>query len=240
MTTLFAALLFLTADEPAAPSAGPVASITLGARAAQGVPSRVGFTHTGGGNIDVQQPSPDVLVVTMTGVAVAGGHPCKDSAAVLAFDLSQDFEVTFAKEKVKNPKLTIEARVIGLLRSHCKGGGSAMIHCPAQATVVPCAGGPALAEVALQGRTAAGGENLSVNDKVGPACVPLAPGKYALKAVFGVSAAHPAKLLPCKTASAEFAPDPALDPLWISAFEPFRGAAKKDFGFQVTVKVSAE
>ena len=39
--------------------------------------------------------------------------------------------------------------------------------------------------------------------------------------------------------SAEFAPDPALDPLWISAFEPFHGAAKKDFGFQVTIKVAA-
>ena len=35
-------------------------------------------------------------------------------------------------------------------------------------------------------------------------------------------------------------PDPALDPLWISAWEPFHGAAKKDFGFQVTLKVAAE
>ena len=34
-------------------------------------------------------------------------------------------------------------------------------------------------------------------------------------------------------------PDPALDPLWISAWEPFKGAQKKEFGFQVTVKVSA-
>ncbi len=233
MNTLFASLLFLAADDP-------VATITLGPRAAQGVPSRVGFTHTGGGNIDVQQPTPDVLIVTVTGVAVAGGHPCKDSVATLMFDLSQDFEVTFAKEKVKNPKLAIEARVIGLLRSHKKGGGTAAIGCPAQAAVVPCAGGPALVDVALHGRAVTAGENASVNDKVGPACAPLVPGKYALKAVFGINAAHPCKLLPCKAASAEFAPDPALDPLWISAFEPFHGAAKKDFGFQVTLKVSAE
>ena len=53
-------------------------------------------------------------------------------------------------------------------------------------------------------------------------------------------AAHPKKVLPCKAASAEFAPDPALDPLWISYWEPFHGAQKKDFGFQVTVKVAAE
>ena len=31
----------------------------------------------------------------MTGVAVAGGHPCKDSLAALAFDLAQDFEIGF-------------------------------------------------------------------------------------------------------------------------------------------------
>jgi hypothetical protein len=35
-------------------------------------------------------------------------------------------------------------------------------------------------------------------------------------------------------------PDPALDPLWISAFEPFHGAQKKDFGFRVTIKVEPE
>ena len=44
----------------------------------------------------------------------------------------------------------------------------------------------------------------------------------------------------CKAASAEFAPDPALDPLWISYWEPFHGAIKKDFGFQVTVRVVPE
>jgi hypothetical protein len=38
----------------------------------------------------------------------------------------------------------------------------------------------------------------------------------------------------------EFAPDPALDPLWISAFEPFHGSKKKDFGFRVTIKVEPE
>ena len=55
-----------------------------------------------------------------------------------------------------------------------------------------------------------------------------------------MQASHPKKLLPCKAASAEFAPDPALDPLWISAFEPFHGAQKKDFGFRVTIKVEPE
>jgi hypothetical protein len=229
------------AAEPPAPA--PQISIDLGNRQAQGVPTRVGFNHTGGGNIDVQQPSPDALVITMTGVAVAGGHPCKDSLAALAFDLCQEFEITAVKAETKKAKITIEARVIGLLRSHKCGGGSASITCPAQAFILPSGvvgEAPAVLEVSMPVRSVAGGESLSVNDKCGPVSATVPVGKYTLKELFGVQAAHPKKLVPCKAASAEFAPDPALDPLWISAFEPFHGAQKKDFGFQVIVKVSPE
>ena len=51
----------------------PQVSITLGSRHGHVTPSRQGFTHTGGGNIDVAQPTPDTVIVTMTGVAVASG-----------------------------------------------------------------------------------------------------------------------------------------------------------------------
>src|SRR5579885_1330229 len=64
---------------PLTAAASPV-SFTLGPRQASVNPARKGFTHTGGGNIDVAQPSPDTVVITMTGVAVAGPHPFKDSA----------------------------------------------------------------------------------------------------------------------------------------------------------------
>ena len=86
----------------------------------------------------------------------------------------------------------------------------------------------------------AGGENLSVNCRQGPVAVPIAEGYYTLHQTFSLLATHPHGLLPSKPASAEFAPDPALDPLWISYWEPFHGASKKDFGFQVTLRVSAE
>jgi hypothetical protein len=238
LLTIALAAPALAADAPAPP---PAVTISLGNRQSQGTPARQGFTHTGGGNIDVQQPSADTLVVTMTGVAVAGGHPCTDSVATLTLDLVQDLEVAVAKPEIKKVKLSVEARVIGLLRSHGCGGGSAGITCPAHAVVVPGdAAGAALVEVSLPGRAVGGGENLSVNDQQGPVSSVTAPGRYTLHQQFGVQAAHPRKLLPCKAASAEFAPDPALDPLWISAFEPFHGAQKKDFGFRVTVKVEAE
>jgi hypothetical protein len=85
-----------------------------------------------------------------------------------------------------------------------------------------------------------GAENLSVNDHDGPVSVTVPAGKYTLHQVFHLTAAHPRCILPCKAASAEFAPDPALDPLWISYWEPFHGAVKKDFGFQVTLKVAPD
>ena len=221
------------ADAPA-----PSVTISLGARQATATPIREGFTHTGAGNIDVAQTAPDSLVVTMTGVAVAGAHPCKASVATLSFDLMQDFEVTFEKPEVKKAKLNLEGRVIGLLRSHAKGGGSAEICAPGRAVVISASGEVVALEMA--GHAVAGGENLSVNDRAGPVTASVVAGKYTLHELFGVTAGHPKSLWPCKAASAEFAPDPALDPLWISYWEPFHGAAKKDFGFQVILKVAPE
>ncbi|HUE12751.1 MAG TPA: hypothetical protein VMR25_01185, partial [Planctomycetaceae bacterium] len=217
-----------------ATSPSPPASIILGARHGHVTPNRCGFTHTGGGNIDVAQPTADVVVVTMTGVAVAGAHPCKDSLAAMRFDLAQSFEISFDSPKLTRAKLVLEGRVIGLLRSHAKGGGSAG-EGPGCATIL--SNDVSLITLCVPEHSVTCGENLSINDHDGPAEVPISAGKYTLVQSFVVSAAHPMSLRPCKAASAEFAPDPALDPLWISYWEPFHGAVKKDFGFQITIRV---
>ena len=81
------------------------------------------------------------------------------------------------------------------------------------------------------------GENLSLNNHVGPVESPIVAGKYTLHQCWTITASHPRSLLPCKAASAEFAPDPAFDPLWISYWEPFHGVGKKDFGYQLTMKI---
>jgi hypothetical protein len=184
----------------------------------------------------VAQPAPDTVIITMTGVAVAGGHPCKGSVATMDFDLAQDFEVSFADPKLKKAKLTLEARVIGLLRSECKGIGSAS-EGPGCATV--SADATSLLTVCAPAHAVSGGENLSLNDHEGPAEVTLVAGKYTLQQTFTITATHARSLRLTKAVSAEFAPDPALDPLWISYWEPFHGASKKDFGFQVVLKVVA-
>ena len=221
----------------AQPAATPAVTISLGARHGHVTPSREGFTHTGGGNIDVAQPAADTLVVTMTGVAVAGAHPCKNSVASLQFDLEQGLEIGFEKPEIKRAKLSIEGRVIGLLRSHAKGGGSAEQ-------------GEACATVSGQGidplsfcvapHRVSCGENLSLNCREKPVSVSVKAGEYTLHQTLVLTASHPRSLKPCKAASAEFAPDPALDPLWISYWEPFHGAAKKDFGFQITIKAAPD
>ncbi len=222
-----------------APAAASSPSVTLNLfeRHGHATPHRQGFTHTGGGNTDVAQPSADTVVVTMTGVAVAGGHPCKDSAAGFDFDFEQCFEVSFDKPEVKAAKLTIEGRVIGLLRSQSHGRGSAE---QGKACATVSSGPVALLTLCVPPHGVAGGENLSINCREGPVSVPVKAGKYTLHQSFQIGASHPRALLPCKAASAEFAPDPALDPLWISYFEPFHGAQKKDFGFQITIKVVPE
>jgi hypothetical protein len=226
-------LLAEASEPPAAAQASLPVAIVLHERHGHETPIRKGFTHTGGGNIDVAAPAPDTVVITMTGVAVAGAHPCKDSVASLDFSLDQCLEMVFENKELKKAKLTVDARVIGLLRSH-KGGGSAEWE-PAAVTIN--SGPTELLSLAVPSHSVNGGESLSINDHQGPVSVSVGAGKLTLHQAFVVTAAHPGKWRRGKTASAEFAPDPALDPLWISYWEPFHGANKKDFGFQVTVKV---
>ncbi len=215
---------------------GPLVTIVLGPRHGHVTPVRQGFTHTGGGNIDIAQPTADTVIVTMTGVCVAGKCPFANSVASMQFDLDQCFEVVF-DPSVKRAKLTMEGRVIGLLRTHHKGPGSAQ-EGPAHAAVT--CGKVELVAIALPEHSVAGGECLSINDHEGPCTVPIGPGKHNLLETISISAAHPCSLKCCKAASAEFAPDPALDPLWISYWEPFHGAIKKDFGFQIILRVAPE
>jgi hypothetical protein len=225
---------------PPTPVAPAPPTITLHERHGHVNPIRHGFTHTGAGNIDVAQPTPDTLIVTMTGAAVAGGHPTEDSVATLEFDLEQFLEVTAADPKARL-KVTLEARAIGLLRSHsacrpCKPGKGSADMGAAHVALTVCGGGEAIS-VSIEPHGVAGGDNLSINDHSGPVEAPIVPGKYILHQKFSITAAHARSVLPCKSASAEFAPDPALDPLWISYREPFHGAIKKDFGFQIILKV---
>lgn len=207
-------------------------SLKLGCRKGLVTPCNSKCAHTGGGNIDVQQPHDNVIIITMSGAAVAYGN----GHAGFNFDLNQAFKIECAECEHKKLKLEVEGRLVGLLRSHCKGGSAEV--CNAAATIT-CDGpiASAVATLGMPGHSACGGNNLSVNDKEGPVCVPVCCGCYTLHATFSIGASGGGLL--SKAPSAEFA-DGALDPLWISSKEPFYGAAKKDFGFQIIVTLVAE
>ena len=163
---------------PAAAAAPPV-SITLLERHGHVTPIKGKCTHTGGGLIDVATPSADTVVITMSGAVVANSE--------MKFDLDQCFEVNFDDPKVKRAKLTVEGRVIGLLRSHCKGHAEQGEACAS----VGCRAGRPASRVCVPPHAVCGGENLSVNDHDGPeAAAGRSPGKYTLHQTFSIAAAQ--------------------------------------------------
>jgi hypothetical protein len=203
----------------------PPLSITLLERHGHVTPSKGKCTHTGGGLIDVASPSADTVQVTMSGAVVANSE--------MKFDLDQCFEVSFDDPKVKKGKILVEGRVIGLLRGEKKGCAEYNDAC---ASVV--VGPTSLVSVCVPEHKVCGCDSLSVNDHDGPKGVPVTAGKYTLHQTFTI-VAHTESVL-CKRPSAEFAPDPALDPLWISYHEPFHGVKKDTFGFQAILKVAPD
>jgi hypothetical protein len=226
----------LRAQEKAVPAGGtvnitvtpgvvpaPPVSLNLLERHGHVTPIKTKHTHTGGGLIDVQSPSADTVIITMSGAVVGNGS--------MHFDLDQCFEVGFDDPKVKKAKLTIEGRVIGLLRGEPKASAEY-----SEATATIAAGSVEVITVAVPPHSVSGCENLAVNDHDGPKSVPVTAGKYTLHQCFTIAAKTDSCL--GKRSSAEFAPDPALDPMWINFWEPFHGVKKDSFGYQLTIKVA--
>jgi hypothetical protein len=211
------------------------ASFVLGDRHGHATPTRTHEAHTGGGNTDVAQPREDTLIVSMTGVATAGPNPFKPNAAAIDFELDQAFSIGFSDPKLKNAKLTVEAQVIGLLRGDKDGGSATVSNCG----VFIHRGPEQVLTLATDQHTVECDEHLAINDHKGPTSVLVPAGDYRLVQNFHISAAH-SRSICGKAAAAEFAPDPTLDPTWISITDPFRGANKKEFGFRVTLHVEPE
>jgi hypothetical protein len=220
---------------PPPSSSAPAVRLLLGPAEGTATPSRTCCARAGGGNILVTQPADDMIATSMTGVVVAKRDPLQDSVASYSFDLNQAFEVVFDDPKVSLAHLLLEARVVGLLRNPKCCHGSAGVSIPAHAAV-HC-GPKELLGLTVPARSAGPGEDLSVYNREGPIAIPIGPGKYTLHEVFGIQASCSKWSLLGKGPSAEFAPTGALEAGWISPREPFHGAIKKSFGFQVILKV---
>jgi hypothetical protein len=227
----------------------PPAEFILVPGEASAVPTKTAVAYANGGVIDVAQPNPTTIVVTMSGLTATNADLCRTSVASYTFELMQGFEVAFNSNRVKGAKLTIEGRVIGLLRtshelySHKieKKCGTAETQA-ATAVIAACGGGPELVSLAMPSRSAGCCEDLSVYNHEGPMTVGISAGKYALHESWGFGTTHPAFI--CRGASAEFAPQPYYTPsaggYWFEHWQPFNGTATKDFGYQVTIKLIPE
>ncbi|MCC7421647.1 MAG: hypothetical protein IT428_15300 [Planctomycetaceae bacterium] len=214
-------------------SSPKAALIVLKARDSKVTPQKFGYSATGGGTVTVTQPTPDTILITMSGVVGVGACACGDSHAMLDFVLDQEFEVEFAKGTPQSGRIEIEGRVYGLLRTEGKkGGGTA--HMTRAFATVNC--GEAIASVTLDPQGTACGNGLAVTSVRGPVAGPVVPGCFHLHQEFGIAATQPKCLLPRK-ASADFAPPPTLDSRWINNPDPFREANRTNNGFQVTIRL---
>lgn len=241
-------------EEPPAPSPAdegisgrPPLELVVVPGEASAVPARKGVSFANGGIIDVAQPNPTTIVVTMTGLCATNADLVCTSIANYHFELTQGFAVAINDKKIKAAKLTLESRVIGILRTNHHHYVCWNHHCPtadtepALAAISTCDGAP-VASLSLPPRSAGCCQDLSVYNHEGPICVPVFCGKYTLHETWGFGTTHPCFW--CRGASAEFAPQPqyyvsAAD-YWFQEWLPFNGTATKDFGYQVIIKVTPE
>jgi hypothetical protein len=228
----------------------PPIEIVMTPGEANGVPYKKGVSWANGGIIDVAQPNPTTIVVTMSGLSATNADLLCHSAAGYQFDLAQDFEVCFHSRRIRSAKLQMEGRVVGLLRTDhkyytcclCNISGTASTE-PATAAI--SCGHEFILTLALPARATSCRQDLSVYNHEGPVCVPVIPGHYTLHQCWGFGTTHPPFF--CRGASAEFSPQPqycveggGTEGYWFSHFHPFNGTATKDFGFQVTIRVVPE
>jgi len=226
----------------AAPSSSPV-QIVLTSGDASAVPERtgcVGFAHTGGGDIQYSQPAPHVLVITMTGSALAKGQIHKESGAHWAFQLSQCFDIVAAAQ-VKGIKLSIEGRLVGLLQSGpcCHKEGAATAEVSNAAASITC-GPTSIVGIEMPARSACCGNHQAIYLREAAPPQIVMPGSFTLHQTLDIGACVRKCPLLCKAVAAEFAPSHALDPAWLGLFDPFHGTIDKDFGFRVTIRAVPE
>jgi hypothetical protein len=207
--------------------------IVLRSREAVVTPERSKDAQTGGGFIQVTQVEPNVVMVLMRG-AVAAGATHHEGMAAMQFLLNQDFEVVPTRANLRPPRLVLAGWAIGALQSTLKEGGSAE-QSPACAALR--SGGEPILSLCLKPHSVCCGENLLVNDRVGPLEQAVVPGCFCLHQTFALRAVQGKAHCHQGSAAAQFDPDPRMDSQWNEVLKPFRAVPHKDFGFRVILRV---
>lgn len=219
----------------------PVASayqIVLRSRTATATPNRTKDAQTGGGSISVEQADPNTIVITMGGAAVVGSE-FHGSSAEIHFDLDQELEILPTRKGLRPPRIGMVGRVVGALNvtdpgKHGKSCGTAE-QGPASATLTK--GETSLLSLSVKPSSIGTGSESSINHREGPIEVAATPGTYHLSGSFRIAASQGKGVWHRQYAVADFDPAPQLDGFWADALRPFRAVPRRDFGFQVIVRV---
>jgi hypothetical protein len=206
------------------------AKIVLGPQAGSAKPAQHGMAYTGGGNINVTQPSPDTLVVTMGGSVAAASSIFMGGEAMLAFCHDQRFSVEFS-DPAATGKLVMQVKINGLLRGE---GKHASVGITNAASSIFC-GPNEIASLPIAPRMAGGCDSSAISATHGPVCAPIYAGCYSLRQQFSIAASQP-KGLACHKASAQFLPG-SLAPTWIGSTDPFHAADASNLGYQLILRV---
>ena len=219
--------------QPSTPAAlpAPTYTLTLGARHACVTPCTSNRARADGGIIDVAQPAPNALAVTMTGTPAADSYLGCTSTASQSFQLVQEFEVKCSDPMARSVVLTLDSSLVGYVRSMRNAGACMRL---ASASVTPASWDSSPLTLSYPPMCVAGTQGRLCNEHLPPLEGPPMPlGRYILVAHFvldatasGICNAH---------AAADYSPDTALPADWVRTRDPFQGVAKKSFGFALTL-----
>jgi hypothetical protein len=213
----------------------PVYSITLGNRHACVIPHCKLRARVDGGLIDVATPTPQGILVSMTGAAAANSCVGCPGSAAAEFEFVQEFEITCSDPSISTVALTLDSALVGFVRS--KGHASAAMQL-AEVSVTPEGwdGTPLAAWYPPFG--VSGKDGRLCNQHVPPIKdIPMPIGRYVMNARFlldthagGVCADH---------AAADFSPEAVLPAEWVRLHDPFQGVSKRNFGFTFILTAAA-
>jgi hypothetical protein len=206
------------------------AKFVLGPQAGTAKPSQRGSSYTGGGNIEVAQPKPDTIVISMGGSVAASSSLITSGEALLAFFHEQKFAVQFS-DPAATGKLFIQVKINGLLRGAAAHASVGMTN----AVSSIFAGPNEIASLPIPPRMAGGCDSSAISATHGPICVPVYAGCYSVRQQFSIAASQP-KGLGCHKASAQFSPG-SLGPTWIGTKDPFQSADASNLGYELILRV---
>ena len=231
-------LLSAAAIHASDPPAGPAYQIVLRSRTAEATPSRAKDAQTGGGWIQVEQPEPNTIVVSMNGAAVAGSA-LHDSAASIDFKLEQDLEIIPMRAGVRPPRVGMVGRLIGTLQVTDPGKCGKSCGTGEQGPAAACLsmGGASVLSVSMKPSSVSCGQESFINYRQGPVEAPAGVGAYCLSGSFHLGVTQGLGVWNRQAAVADFDPAPELDSFWRDILKPFRAVPRKDFGFKIIVRV---